>query len=323
MSLSAKLAAALQRRSGLARSAETNAYRLLNRSGEGFPDLTVDRYADVLVANIYSQGVKVKPPLDVLRVLADSVEARTVYVKHRPMQANVLDDDTRTDLAPTEPLIGQAVDHVVVSENGLRFEIRPGAGLSTGLFLDMRDARAFIRSIAAGKTVLNCFAYTCGFGVAALKGGAARALNLDVSRRYLDRGERNLQLNGLDPERTDFVAGDVFDWLRRFGKRGQKFDIVIVDPPSYSTTRETRFSIERDAARLVAQAAAVVRPGGWLIACTNRHQLSLNVFRAKVRAGLSGFPAKIVRTLREPDVDFPAAPGEQPYLKVIVARFGA
>ena len=321
MSLRDKLEAAWQRRAPLRDAPDTNAYRLLNRAADGFPELAVDRYDDVLVANVYSAGATLRPPAEALEALAERVGARAVYVKYRPVQASVLDEDARGELAPSVPVLGQAVDRVVVRENGLHFEVRPAEGLSTGLFLDMREARAFVRANAAGQTVLNCFAYTCGFGVAALKGGAARALNLDVSRRHLDWGERNMRLNGFQPPRTDFLAGDVFDWLRRFAKRGQKFDVVIVDPPSYSTTRTTRFSVERDAGRLAALAASVVQPGGTLIACTNHWELSLTAFLAKLRSGLAGFPAKIVRTVHEPAVDFPVAPGAQPYLKVVIVRF--
>src|SRR5512139_246344 len=102
----AKLDAAWQRRAPLHISTQTNAYRLINRSGDGFPDLAVDRYGDVLVAHVYSQGVKVSPPRAVLQALADRVGAQAVYIKYRPAQGNVLGDRTRRSLIPIEPLIG-------------------------------------------------------------------------------------------------------------------------------------------------------------------------------------------------------------------------
>jgi 23S rRNA (cytosine1962-C5)-methyltransferase len=156
--------------------------------------------------------------------------------------------------------------------------------------------------------------------VAALQGGAARVLNLDISRHYLDWGRENAEINGYATAPTDFVKGDVFDWLRRFGKRGQKFDVVILDPPSYSTTHETRFSVERDTSRLVALAARVVQPGGYLIACTNYEQLPQRGFVSRVREGLAGTAAKIVETRHEPNLDFPVVSGAQPYLKVCVVK---
>ena len=315
------LDAAWQRRALLHTSNKTNAYRLINRSGDGFPDLAVDRYGPVLVANLYSHGVKVSPPQSVLQALADRVGAQAVYIKYRPVQGNVLDDRARRSLTPIEPLIGRAVERADVMENGSRFIIRPAEGLNPGLFLDMREAREFVRAHAVGKTVLNCFAYTCAFGVTALLGGAARVLNLDISRHYLDWGRENMELNGFATVPADFVKGDVFDWLKRFGKRGQKFDVVILDPPSYSTTHESRFSVERDTTRLVTLAAQVTQPGGYLIACTNYEQLLQQAFASRVRAGLAGVPAKIIATRHEPDLDFPVASGAQHYLKVCTVKF--
>jgi 23S rRNA (cytosine1962-C5)-methyltransferase len=314
------LTVAWQRRAELHDAPATNAYRLINRAGDGFPDLTVDRYADVLIANVYSRGVKVHPPRATLETLAQLASAQAVYIKYRPVQANVLDADARRTLTPIEPLSGRVIERVEVQENGLRFIIRPAEGFNPGLFLDMREVREWVRSTSSGKTVLNCFAYTCAFGVAALRGGAARVLNLDISRPYLDWGRENAELNGFTTVPTDFVKGDVFDWLKRFGKRGQKFDLVILDPPSYSTTHETRFTVGRDMARLVMLAALIVQPGGYLIACTNYEQLSQRRFVSRVREGLAGMTAKIVERRHEPDLDFPVGSGAQPYLKVCIAQ---
>lgn len=317
---SPRLTAALARRASLAASTHTNAYRLLNRAADGFPNLAVDQFADALVAHVYNAGERVEPPLKILRTLAEQTHARAVYVKYRPTQASTLSEKERARLTPPTPLVGEPVDEIVASENGLKFLIRPGAGLSVGLFLDMRELRAWVRQHAAGKTVLNCFAYTCGFGVAALAGGAARAVNVDVSKSYLEWGKQNAELNGFAPQPKDFIAGDVFDWLQRFGKRGQTFDVVIVDPPPYATTRETRFSIQHDYTRLVTLAARVTAPGGWLVACANAAELSLPSFKTKVRAGLKDTPARLVHVWHEPEPDFPVARGEKPYLKIGVVQ---
>jgi len=256
-----------------------------------------------------------------------------VYQRVRDAVVVLLVDDVVVDVDLGGPVAGELVagrwqrpqgrpvERLDVIENGARFIIRPAEGLNPGLFLDMREVREFVRASAAGNTVLNCFAYTCAFGVAALQGGAARVLNLDISRHYLDWGRENVELNGYATVLTDFVKGDVFDWLKRFGRRGQKFDVVILDPPSYSTTHETRFAVEHDTARLVALAAPVVQPGGTLIACTNYEQLPQRGFVSRVREGLAGTAARIVETWHEPDLDFPVAPGAQPYLKVCVVKF--
>jgi 23S rRNA (cytosine1962-C5)-methyltransferase len=319
MSFDPRLAAAVARRAPLAADPQTNAYRLINRAADGFPELAVDRYADVLVAHLYTHGRRVAPPTPLLKALAAHVGARAVYLKYRPDQASTLSSTERDELAPQEPLVGPKVDEVEVIENGVRLIIRPGEGLSTGLFLDMREARVWVRDHSTGLTVLNCFAYTCGFGLAAWLGGAARATNLDLSRHYLDWGRANAARNGLAPTATDFIFGDVFDWLRRFRRAGTTFDMLILDPPSYATTKKARFVIERDYASLVAQAMPLVAPGGWLLACANTRSLAARAFTGQLRAGLAeaGMPgAKLGPVAHEPALDFPVAAGEQPYLKV-------
>jgi 23S rRNA (cytosine1962-C5)-methyltransferase len=318
------LQAALERRAKLAADPLTNAYRLINRAADGFPDLAVDRYATVLVAHLYTHGRRISPPRRLLEALASETGAEAVYIKYRPDQGSVLDEADRQELAPPQPLFGRAVGELEAVENGLRFIIRPGDGLSTGLFLDMRETRAWVQARAAGRIVLNCFAYTCGFGLAAWRGGAARAVNIDVSRRYLDWGRANAERNGFAPPATDLIFGDVFDWVRRFSRRGQTFDLVILDPPSYATTRQTRFAVERDYVALVALAAPLVAPGGELLACANSHALPVRSFTAMVKAGLEQAgvnSAKLGQVRHEPEVDFPVAPSAQPYLKVVPVRF--
>jgi 23S rRNA (cytosine1962-C5)-methyltransferase len=319
MVLDARLAAAVARRAPLAADPQTTAYRLIHRAADGFPNLAVDRYAHVLVAHLYERGRRVTPPTPLLKGLAEQVGAQSVYLKYRPEQASALGAAELEALAPREPLFGKPVDEVEVLENGTRFIIRPGDGLSTGLYLDMREARDWVRRHVHGLTVLNCFAYTCGFGVAAWLGGAARAANLDVSRRYLDWGRANAARNGLAPQATDLIFGDVFDWLQRFQRSGTTFDGVILDPPSYATTKKSRWVLEKDYAELVAQAVPVVTPGGWLLACANTRRLTTKAFAAQLHAGLaqaSATGAKLGPVEHEPELDFPVAAGEAAYLKI-------
>jgi 23S rRNA (cytosine1962-C5)-methyltransferase len=319
MSLDARLEAAVARRAPLARQSHTTAYRLINGAADGFPDLAVDRYAGALVAHLYTHGQPLAPPVALLQQLAGRVGARSVYLKYRPDQASVLSAAERQALAPRAPVIGPRAAEVEVLENGARFTIRPGDGLSTGLFLDMREARDWVRRHAAGRAVLNCFAYTCGFGLAASQGGATRAVNLDVSRRYLDWGRANAALNGLAIDARDYIFGDVFDWLGRFRRAAARFDGLILDPPSYATTKKRRWALERDYAELVALAVPLLQPGGWLLACANTHGLSTRAFLAQLRQGLAegGAPrARLEPVESEPALDFPVAAGEQPYLKI-------
>jgi 23S rRNA (cytosine1962-C5)-methyltransferase len=140
-------------------------------------------------------------------------------------------------------------------------------------------------------------------------------VNVDVSRPYLDWGKANYAASGLAVDERDFIYGDAFDWLNRFARRSQAFDVVIVDPPSFSSTP---FSVTRDYPRLVAAAAGVVVPHGVLLAATNHAQTSEARFDGWLREGLAlaGRSAEVVARWHEPSVDFPVARGGRPYLKV-------
>jgi 23S rRNA (cytosine1962-C5)-methyltransferase len=178
----------------------------------------------------------------------------------------------------------------------------------------MREVRQWLRGAASGRTVLNLFAYTCSLGVCACLGGAARTLNLDVSKSYLEWGKQNYSLNGLAVDDRDFIYGDAFDWLRRFARRDERFELVIVDPPSFSSTP---FSVTRDYVRLVGAAARVVARGGTLLAATNHAATTEERFDAWIHKGLelAGRRGQFVRRWHEPAPDFPVM--DRPYLKVL------
>jgi len=316
---------AVERRAPLAADPDTTIYRLVNGGGDGLPGLTVDRYGDAFVAAIYDDEGAVPPspaPKALFALLAEITGARSVYVKYRPKQASRIPDDQLAALAPPRPVHGPDLGEFVAREDGLAYTIRGGNGLSTGLFPDMREGRARVRAWAAGRAVLNCFAYTCGFGVAAMAGGARRVLNLDLSKSALAWGQANYRANGFEPDSHDFVYGDVFDWLTRLAKRGDRFDLVILDPPGFSRTKSRKFSAAQDYGELAALAARVTAPAGLLLACCNVAELPWRSFRDRVLASLAatGRAAEAAGVYHEPAVDFPPPMGSEPYLKMILLR---
>jgi 23S rRNA (cytosine1962-C5)-methyltransferase len=324
---------ARERRWGLGRSEPpraTTAFRLVNEEGDALPRLAVDVYGGWLVAQLYgddgADGNWADPArrdrvLDALHRLGFD----GVYLKVRPRQANMLVDTRRDDLAPALPVRGVAApDPLEVFEEGMPLLVRLGDGLSTGVFLDQRNNRRRVRDLAADLSVANLFAYTCAFTVAAATGGASRTVSVDASAAALERGRANLAHAGLlDGREHTFVAEDAFAWLSRAARRGERFDLVLLDPPSYSTTRRGRFVADRDYGDLAAKALAVVAPGGLLVACTNHRGITSMKFRRILfeAARTAGRDVTQLKDIPEPP-DFPVAAGGVGHMKTAFVRLG-
>jgi 23S rRNA (cytosine1962-C5)-methyltransferase len=334
---------ALERRWGLGRSdagpRPTTAFRLVNEDGDGLPRLAVDVYGSWLVAQLYpgapgdargpgregrDEGPWGDPGggnPDARERVLDRLHALGfdgVYLKVRPRQANVLADTRREDLAPRLPVRGTpAPDELAIVEESMPLLVRLGDGLSTGLFLDQRMNRRRVREMAAGARVANLFAYTCAFSVAAALGGAERIVSVDASVSALERGRANMQHAGVPAsEAHAFIADDAFNWLARAARRGERFDLVVLDPPSYSSTKRGRFVADSGYGALAAEAFAILSPGGRLLACTNHRGISPARFRRILfDAGRkAGREIHQVKDLPEPP-DFPMDPAAGPHMK--------
>ncbi len=318
VALRAGLARAMEARFGLAHADEakepTTAFRLVHEAGDGMPGLAVDVYGEHLVAHLY--GDEAEAVEDVLLDALDALGFAGVYVKRRPKQANVIVDARRSDLAPPAPLRGtRGPDEIVVREHGLPFAVRLGDGLSTGLFLDQRENRRRVRALSEGTRVLNLFAYTCGFTVAAAAGRAVRTVSVDASRAALDRGAHNLELAHLAGDAHRLVAADVFEALEGFARAGERFDIVIADPPTYSTTHASRWTSGGSWRHLGALALGVLAPAGRLLACSNDRRMGARAFRRHLHDAARDAGREVLQMKDLPvPPDFPPAPGTEPHL---------
>lgn len=303
---------AMERRWGLARTcvgdSPTTMFRLVHGEGDGLPGLTVDVYDDHLVASLYDEAA---PHEDTILDALQSLGFAGVYVKRRPKQASTIVDPRRTEVAPREALRGESAPASFVAwENGARFVVSLGDGLSTGVFLDMREVRRRVRDVASGRRVLNLFAYTGPFSVVAAMGGASEVVTVDVAAPALATCEASFAANAIDtPHRV--MRTDCFVFLEKAAPRGERYDLVICDPPTFATTKRTRWTSGKQWVELAAQCFAIAKRGAIVLLCTNDARLGAEHFRRYVREGAAkaGVELTVLRTLPSP-WDFPSAPGE-------------
>lgn len=203
-----------------------------------------------------------------------SLPGERIHLKERRPQKGRQKEDKDHDDGQYHRLAGHGTERIV-SEQGLRFAVNLEDYLDTGLFLDHRTTRAFIRGVAQDKTVLNLFAYTGSFTCYAAAGGARQTLTVDLSKTYLAWAERNLALNNLTDPRHEFLKGDCMKYLG--GKPNVRFDLIICDPPTFSNSNAmTRtWSVERDQAWLFERLYAWLAPGGSAWFSTNCHGFKL------------------------------------------------
>ncbi len=307
----------------------TDSFRVLHGATDGWPGVYLDRLGAFLLCQ--SQSPLTDRQDEQIAELCRLFGSKAAY--HKRLLSRV----SRASSAEASPQPIQderAPDHFVIRENGLQFELSFREGYSTGLFLDQRDNRRrllnrrvdagfelFGSGVPASAEVLNTFAYTCGFSVCAAKAGV-RVTSLDLSRKYLEWGKRNFLLNQIDPAGHDFIHGDVFDWLRRLGKKQRTFDLVLLDPPTFSRSRDSGvFRAGADYGRLVVAALPVLKPGGVLFVSTNAGDWPAPDFVSAVAAAINLAGRKVLRLEYFPQPpDFPISRSEPAYLKTAWLR---
>ena len=231
--------------------------RLFHGRGHAYPGyehINIDWLPPVALITLYQEEGD-----ELLQPLADALfeqlpNCRSVQVQYRCRR-----------MAPFELLRGEAIEELVVEESGLKYSLRLGTTQNTGLFLDMRNGRDWVQQYAEGKRVLNLFAYTCAFSVAAMAGGAMRVLNIDVSKAALNRGRENHRLNGQDLERVVFQGIDIFKSFSRI-RRHSPYELMICDPPSL---QKGRVDIQRDYKKIIRRIPEIMSPGGQVMLCLN------------------------------------------------------
>jgi 23S rRNA (cytosine1962-C5)-methyltransferase len=314
------LTAALDRRRHLFDS-QTNGYRLCNGESDGWPGLVLDRYAATLVLKIYTP-VWLPRLNEIVALIAEQVPHERLILR---LSRNI--QDKALPFTEGQILRGPALrEPVVFLESGIRFEIDAVLGQKTGFYLDQRENRRLVESLANGRRVLNAFSFSGGFSLYAARGGAVSVTDLDISPHALAAADRNFALNLHQPTiaRCQHVSvkTDVFDWLNSTAAAPQSFDLIILDPPSLARRESEREPAIRAYGRLTRSAIELLAPNGILVACSCSAHVSPPEFLESVRnaATKSGRPFAELQTTGHA-ADHPATFTEANYLKAIYLRF--
>ncbi|MFW5690901.1 MAG: class I SAM-dependent rRNA methyltransferase [Chloroflexota bacterium] len=287
-----RLAAAVDRRALLAESGQTNGYRLVNGESDGLPALVIDRYAGTLVMKLYA-AIWLAHLRDLLAALVDSygVPERLILRLSRALQA-----DAPSGITDGMALIGDPPDApVLFKENGLRFAADVVHGHKTGFFFDQRDNRARVgklaRKLAPGAAVLDLFAYSGGFSLYAARRGAGRVISVDVSAQALEAARANFARNADIPEvaacQHEILVADVFEAMTGFAGEGQRFGLVIVDPPAFAKQAKEIDAALRAYARLATLAVPLVQRGGALVLASCSSRVTADAFFTTVTQAVS------------------------------------
>ena len=307
---------AVARRSGL--TATTNAMRLIHGESDGLPGLVADRYGDVIVLQLLTAGIDPQREL-LATLLMEETAATTIYERSDADVRELEGLPVRNGLIAGQPLPGETV----IKENGMTIVVDIAQGHKTGFYLDQRDSRALTTSLAANADVLNCFCYTGTMSVAALAGGAKSVLSIDSSAPSLEMAAHNLQRNGHDTTRAEWLDADVFQALRKLRDQAKSFDLIILDPPKFAPTAHHAEKAARAYKDINLLALKLLRPGGYLMTFSCSGGINADLFQ-KIVAGAAldaHVDAQIIKRLGA-GADHPVALNfpEGDYLKGLLLR---
>ncbi len=293
---------------------DTDAYRLINGEGDRLPGVVVDRFADVLVLQCLTAGAERLRPL-LIGALVHTCAPRGIFERSAGSVRKAEGLPGRVGVVH-----GEVPPQVAVLENGLRFTASFGDGQKTGLFLDQRTNRALLRRLAAGRRVLDAFAYSAGFAIHAATGGATRVVAVESSPRALDLARDNVALNAFSDGALELVHDDVTRYLR---ETTEQFDLLVLDPPALAKRRADVPRAARAYKDLHLWALRRASPGALLMTFTCSQHVDAELFR-KIILGAAVDAGRIVQLLQHlgPGPDHPVALGhpEGEYLHGLLLR---
>jgi 23S rRNA (cytosine1962-C5)-methyltransferase len=294
---------------------------LINGESDGWPGLVLDRYGDVLVMKLYT--VSWLPRLrELIELLREGTPVETLVLR---LSRNVQPQFAATGWRDAQVLVGEApTGPIIFLESGLRFEADVLAGQKTGFFLDQRENRRAVETLARGRDVLNAFSFTGGFSLYAARGGARSVASLDISAHALAGAERNFALNlstsGIGKCRHEVIQANAFEWLDANSER--LFDLIVLDPPSLAKREAERAGAIRAYGKLVASALKHLRAKGVLVAAScSAHVAKDEFFNAVTQAASASKRRYEVTGRTTHAADHVAAFREAEYLKCIYLQF--
>lgn len=293
--LTSLLARAFNARAAFFDPPHESAFRLFNGFLEGCPGLVMEVYASTLVLfNLADPPLDleetIRPVLDLARARLPWLESALLKRRHSPSP------EERRGL-----LLAGSAPARKIREHGVWYALNLVFHQDTSLYLDTRNLRKWAIENLRGKSVLNTFAYTGSLGVAALAGGAARVVQLDLDRQFLDLAKTSCTLNGFPVRKADFIAGDFFPVVSRMKRSGEHFDCVFLDPPFFSATPRGRLDLNTDSARLINKVRPLINDGGWLVAVNNAIYVSGREYLSALEALCADGYLKIVDLIPVPD----------------------
>lgn len=257
--------------------------RLIFGEADQFPGLTVDRFDNILVAEVLSLGIEQRkdvlfPALvQILRTMGEDIDA--IYERNDSAIRKLEGMEQFCGFYTSDGLRSDLDGTVVITENGIRYFVDVVNGQKTGFFLDQKYNRRAIRRIAEGKRVLDCFTHTGSFGLNAAAAGATHVTSVDISAEAIRMAKRNAEENGLD-DRMDFVVADVFDLLSEMGKsKRADYDFIILDPPAFTKSRDTLRNAIKGYREINRTAMKLLPRGGYLATCSCSHFMTETYFK--------------------------------------------
>lgn len=292
-----RLCHALAVREGMGTAFDTDALRLVNAEADGLPGVTIDRYGDTLVGQFATAGAEAHKCV-IVRELMALTGAASFY------ERSDVDGRRHEGLEPAAGLLAGAEppERITIHEGGVRYEVDVRGGHKTGFYLDQRENRRIVAACANGRTVLNAFSYTGGFGVAAQAAGAAAVTHVDLSAPALAQARRNTELNGgVSDDAAHFLQGNVFQELRGFRDRARTFGLVVLDPPKFADTKGQTMKALRGYKDINLLGLKLVEPGGLLATFSCSGAVDPATFRMVVAEAAhdAGRRVRILRELRQ------------------------